>query len=208
MVRDKESRVAYIGGSDMSFIYGSFDVPTFQSWWKQKVTGLKIYNIRNDYTIAGNLLEEDILREAGVPEICWGIKKEKKGTIAGVNTDALEDEDDGVLTVHEAKTAKRKKAWTWLIGYAIPIGYRRQVYHAMWVCRANKGKIHVLGLDDEEYDNPFGVEAKGRVFTFDLDIGEFDVEEHERRIGYLSECYEEKVNPSDSGYKIYCSTLL
>jgi hypothetical protein len=136
----------------------------------------------------------------------------------GVNTDALEWEPYDVggpptapkntyldqYILHEAKTAKKEKADRWRLGYSMSINYRRQIYHGMWVCGAYLGKSHVLGLEDHEYGNPFGVEdIRERVATYEFSLADFDVEEHEIRIMYLTDCYLDGRDPSTTGLNLY-----
>lgn len=206
MIKSGDSRVGYIGGSDMGMVYGSFDSATFNKWWMEKVSGLPGVGVNNKYTRAGDLLEDKILEEVGVDRVYYGAKEMKEGTIAGASYDALEWDAGSI--VHEAKTARISKMFEWLLGYALNPNYKRQIYHCMWVCGAERGRLHVLGLKDEEYGNPFGVDVKGRVISFDFHIRDFDVEEHERRILYLSECYWYGFDPSNKEYEMYRMLLL
>ena len=62
MVRnDDKYRDGYIGGSDMSFVYGSYETEGFKLWWKEKLTGLRARSFQNSFTKAGNILEDEIL---------------------------------------------------------------------------------------------------------------------------------------------------
>lgn len=202
MIIDSSDRRRFIGGSDMNYVYGSYGSRSFKDWWGEKVTGVKAYKLGGKYIDTGTLLEASILEELGIDEKYWSIKVIKEGTISGVNTDAFEyDIDDPII--HEVKTAGIEKAGKWMMGYSLPIGYRRQVYHAMWVCGCRRGKIHVLGIKDDEYDNPFAIDMDSRIYSFDLSIDDFDIGEHVMRIGFLTECFNDHIIPTDEQYKIY-----
>ncbi len=204
MISSNESRAGYIGGSDMGMVYGSYETKTFKDWWLQKKTGLKISQFQNIYTICGNIVEDYILNEVGVDYPSRHKKVTKLGTIAGVNTDALEEVgvDNKLIILHEAKTMKSEKVDKIIFGYAIPANYRRQVYHGMWCADADKGFIHILPMEENDYENPFAVNTE-MVVTRELSLSDFDTDEHEIRIGYLTYCMEEGVDPSNDGLEFY-----
>ena len=201
MIDKNDSRSGYIGGSDMAYVYGSYETKSFSDWWTYKLTGLRTLDLSYKPSVhCGDILESAILDEVGVDVSDRNIKRLKKGTIAGVNTDALSSR-----CVHEAKTALHKILNKYILGYSQKISYLRQTFHAMWVCERDTAKIHYLGLSEEDYLNPFAVKVKGNVHTFVLSINDpkFDIKEHEYRIYYLTMCYNSGITPSNDGLELF-----
>lgn len=204
----------YIGGSDANRLYGSFDSMTFQSWWDERMTGIKLNSFSTLDTAVGNIMEARILDAVGVRKEHRSIFVQKEGTIAGINTDALDSR-----CYHEVKTALAGDVWDWIIGKAIPTEKRRQILHGMYVTDVREAKIHVLPMTRREKENPFIVDPKGRVKTFifgadGLVTGEgftiscknprpFDFNEHDRRIRYLTMCFSEKIRPTDKEFQTF-----
>ena len=213
------STYGYIGGSDANRLFGSFDTPTFSSWWDERLTGIRFNSFSTLDTAVGNIMEARILDEVGVERKHRSVKKEKDGTMAGINTDALDS-----VCYHEVKTALVEDVYDWIIGKAIPTEKRRQILHGMYVTDVREARIHVLGMTREEKRNPYLVDLTGRVKTFIF--GEdglvrghgfniqcknpkpFDFEDYDRRVRYLTACFERKVRPSDDNFKKFLNHFL
>lgn len=204
----------YIGGSDANRLFGSFDTATFNAWWDERMTGIKFNNFSTLDTSVGNIMEARILDEVGVPKEHRSIFKKKEGTIAGINTDALDD-----VCYHEVKTALAEDVYSWLRGAAIPTEKRRQIMHGMYVTGRTEARIHVLGMTRDEKFNPFLVDTKGRIKTFIF--GEdglvrghgfniscknpkpFDFGDYDRRVRYLTACFSKKIRPNDEEFQSF-----
>lgn len=204
----------YIGGSDANRLFGSFDTATFRTWWDERLTGIKLNNFATLDTATGNIMESRILDAVGVPQIHRSIFVKKEGTIAGINTDALDAE-----CYHEVKTALAEDVYDWLRGVAIPTEKRRQILHGMYVTSRREARIHVLGMTRAEKKNPFIIDPEGRVKTFifkedGLIQGDgftiecknpkpFDFEDYDRRVRYLTICFNKRIVPNDETFNLF-----
>ncbi len=201
----------YIGGSDANRLFGSFGSPTFKAWWQERLTGIQTNVFSTLDTAVGNIMESRILDEVGVDMDRRSFFVKKHGSMAGVNTDALDDH-----FLHEVKTCLAEDLYDWLRGCSISAAYRRQIQHGLYVTDRLSAKVHVLGMTRREKKNPFLVDVRGRVktFVFSLDgtiTGEgfnvefknpkpFDLADYDRRVRYLTECFSVKVWPTDEGF--------
>lgn len=195
MISERDTH-GYIGGSDANKLFGSYETATFKAWWTERLTGLKLNEFSTLDTSVGNIMEAWILDEVGVSENFRSVFMKKEGTIAGINTDAL---DDGCY--HEVKTAGPETVFNWLSGKAISVAYRRQVMHGLYVTGRNLGKLHVLPMTKAEKRNPFLMDIRGKVKTFEFRAEDFDMDDYHRRIMYLTKCFNEKVQPTDKDFQ-------
>lgn len=195
MVDERNIR-GYIGGSDANKIYGSFDTKTFGEFWDERVSGIKLNSFSTLDTSVGNIMESKILDEVGVDRKYWNIFKVKPGTIAGINTDALTDS-----AYHEIKTSLPEYVLKWLSGKKITAAYRRQLMHGLYVTGRGVAYLHVLPMTEDEKACPFGLDISGKVHTFEFNKSDFNIQEHDVRIRYLTQCYESGIRPSDSDFK-------
>lgn len=192
---DQRNVYGYIGGSDANRIYGSFETSTFRQWWDERLTGIKLNEFNTLDTSVGNIMESRIMDEIGIDPIYRNVFKKKEGTMAGINTDALTP-----CAYEEIKTALPKYVLKWLYGKAISVNYRRQVMHGLYVTGRVLGRLHVLPMTEREKKNPFNLDIRGRVVTFEFRSADFDMEEHDRRIMYLTKCFSEKIRPTNKGF--------
>lgn len=208
------STYGYIGGSDANRLFGSFETATFQTWWDERLTGIKFNSFATLDTAVGNIMEARILDAVGVDRKYRSISKKKEGTMVGINTDALD-----ATCYHEVKTALVEDVHGWLIGKAIPTEKRRQILHGMYVTDRKEARIHVLGMTRKEKHNPYLVDLNGRIKTFIFDeLGivrghgfniqcknpkPFDFEDYDRRVRYLTACFEKKVRPNDKNFQLF-----
>jgi len=199
---DQRNVYGYIGGSDANRIYGSFETKTFREFWGERLTGIKLNEFNTNDTAVGNIMEHRIMDEVGIPLEYRDKFVKKEGTMAGINTDALTPE-----AYEEIKTALPKYLYKWVNGKAISINYRRQIEHGLYVTGRNLGRLHVLPMTEQEKKNPFNLDIRGRVVTFEFHKKDFDIEEHHRRIMYLTWCFSEKIQPTDGGLKKYRAGL-
>lgn len=193
MVTDRDI-YGYIGGSDANRIYGSYDTATFANFWQERTTGIKLNQFDTVDTAAGNVMEYKILDHLGIDQKYRDVFMSKEGCIAGINTDALTED-----TYHEIKTALPEIAYKWISGKAISASYLRQIMHGLYVTDRKLAKLHVCAMTRAEKRCPFGIDLSGRIFTFDFSVEDFDLEEHHRRIMYLTKCFSEKAKPTDIG---------
>jgi len=192
----ERNTLGYIGGSDANKLFGSFETKTFKSWWSERLTGLKLNEFSTLDTAVGNIMESLILDEVGISGNFRSIFVKKEGTIAGINTDALDNE-----CYHEVKTGGPGMVMDWLSGKAISVAYRRQVMHGLYVTERNLGKIHVLAMTKEDKKNPFLMDVRGKVKTFEFRAEDFEMDDYHRRVMYLTKCFSEKLEPTDSDFQ-------
>ena len=203
MIANSETRKGYIGGSDQYAVYGNYYTATFHKWWNEKITGIRLYDIKTRDMTFGSVVEGLIMDHMDIPKENRHMKVfHPKFKMAGANTDAYWN---GILM--EIKTMNDKDAEKLVKGNKMKVGYRRQVYHTMWCGGITHAKISVLSIKPEEKENPFGIKIiEGenlRHYDFELDPNDFDIPEHEIRIGYLSSCYESRHLPSNEGLEMY-----
>lgn len=189
----ERSVYGYIGGSDANRLYGSFGTKTFRDFWQERTSGIKLNQFDTLDTAVGNIMESRVADEVGIPAECRDVFLKKEGTIAGCNFDGLTD------VVHEIKTALPDYVAKWVFGRKVSANYRRQLMHAMYVSGTKMALLHVLPMSKGQKENPFMLDIKGKVVTFEFPESEFDMEEHDRRVRYLTKCFHSGEWPTDNG---------
>lgn len=198
----------YIGGSDAQRVHGNWETPTFQKFWRERLTGIKESSFENIHTVAGNIMEGRVLSALGIPEEMWNAYFEPKETMAGINTDAY-DRSEGIY--HEVKNLLWTECWTWILGRNISAGYMYQLKHGLLVTGAKKGLLHVCMVTPEEKVNPFLIKNVGeRVHTFEFGRDFFDyadfkgkskpitMTQYGKLVEHLTECYKGGKQPREA----------
>lgn len=195
MISDRNT-YGYIGGSDANRIYGSFSTKTFKSWWDERKTGIKLSEFSTIDTAVGNIMESKVLDFLGIPQSGRDVFIPKEGTIAGINTDAF---FNGIY--NEVKTCLPEMLLKYLQGRKIEVAYRRQLAHGLYVTDTDEARIHFCPMTPEEKENPFGIDVSDRIRTFIFKREDFDLDEHHKRIMYLTKCFNNGEQPTNNGYK-------
>lgn len=203
MIGTEREIQGYIGGSDAVRVHGSWETATFQKFWRERLTGFReSQNFDTIHTSAGNIMEAEILRAVGIPEISWNVYFKPSKTIAGINTDAFYS---GVY--HEIKTVLWDTGSKWIIGGAISANYIYQIQHGLLVTEADEAKLHICLMTEEEKYNPFSInDVSSRVHTFSFNRPYFDttkttMAQYGALIEHLTQCYRNGVFPTDAKRK-------
>ena len=200
MISQQESRERYIGGSDANMVYMNYDTQSFKNWWSYKITGIKLFELKGMHITLGNIIEDYVLDHIGLDRKYRGVKKmHPELKYVGCNTDGLEEDP---IILHEVKKMMPQKAQKIMLGSKLPIAYRRQVGHSIWVTGAEKAKIHMLEIDEEGEYNPWGIDMGSNLYTIEMGQ-ELDIEEHKRRILYLTDCFDNGITPTNEGLELY-----
>lgn len=180
MITDKD-RSYYIGASDVSYVMGSWDTPTFAKWWMVKL-GVLTNGFTTEAMEAGNAYEHPILDALNVP----GLQKDAQ-IIRGrlrVNLDGSTDD-----CIYEVKTYKAGKA------FRPTQNYIRQVNVQMYITGLRKAYIVSYGLTPEDYKCHHNPIDPRRIAYHKIRYDRRFIAQFEKRLFYLSECLEEKKHP-------------
>jgi len=182
-------RSKYIGGSEANNIYFNYEAETFKKWWAYKLTEIpKENNVSNLAMSVGTILEHEIINLYENTNKVIGVRDEQKiKGIARANTDYLVSNK-----IYDVKATK--KAVEWYLSDAVPIAYRRQLTHYLYVFELQKAGI-IAYLVDEELLNPFMELKETKLFVIDVEITEKQIMEHKQRIEYLEFCKEMNIFP-------------
>ena len=189
MITITNDRHKYIGGSECNMMYMNYETATFKKWWSKKLAGFTEDFFTNKAMSVGTILEHDIL---DLYERVNGVKgsrdDQKIKGIARANTDYIIGDK-----VSDVKATS--KALEWFLKESIPINYRRQLIHYMYVFGLNRASIIAYQVDDELLDNPFEELDKAYLFEIDVKVTEKQLEEHKQRLDYLEHCKEMNIFP-------------
>ena len=180
MITDKD-RSYYIGASDVSYVMGSWDTPTFAKWWMVKL-GVLTNSFTTEAMEAGNAYEHPILDALNIP----GLQKDAqiiKGRLR-VNLDGSTDD-----CIYEVKTYKAGKA------FKPTQNYIRQVNVQMYITGLRKAYIVSYGLTPEDYKCHHNPIDPRRITYHKIRYDRRFIAQFEKRLLYLSECLEEKKHP-------------
>lgn len=211
-LEERETRRKQIGASEIHKLL-NFDNQDCQDLWELKIKLQDYYEIDNDATIAGNILEEDCLKfysDSTGKELILNERIEHK-TIKGLvaSLDAREAE----TSIPVENKVINEKTWTdWIakrswnaiyedIKLNIPKIYYCQVQIQMAVLEVEKGILNVNTLTDEEQEDPINVTIT------DLHNKQVPIErnnelirELEKRASYMLDCIKYKLRPSEQDY--------
>lgn len=142
-----EQRRKGVCGSDASIVLGLNPYRSILHLWEDKRGLLPIEEKGNDYTYFGNIMEPVIKKEFTKRT---GLKVRAKNAILQsaehefmlADVDGLVKEDDGCLSVFEAKTASEFKKGIWEKG--VPEEYVAQVQH--YLCVTGFKKAYVCAI--------------------------------------------------------------
>src|SRR5699024_10170629 len=184
MITTTSDRSNYIGGSEANMIYMNYNTKTFVKWWSKKLSGLPEQEFSNKHMSVGTILEHDIVdlyeRVNGVK----GIRDESKVKgIARANTDYI-------LKGRVSDVKATSKAFEWFLSGRVPINYKRQLIHYMYVFGLDEASIIAYQVDDSLLDNPFKELNENKLFEIPVKITENDILSHKNKIEYLEYCRE------------------
>lgn len=189
MITTTNDRNRYIGGSEANMIYMNYQSESFIKWWSEKLTELPSKSFTNKSMEVGTILEHDVI---DLYERIHNVKgerdKQKVKGIARANTDyILEDK------VSDVKVTK--KAFEWFLTEKVPIHYKRQLIHYMYVFGLNRASIIAYQTDDNLLNNPFIKLDRYKLYEIPVKITKKEIELHKKKIEYLEFCKEMNVFP-------------
>lgn len=189
MITTTSDRWRYVGGSEANMIYMNYNTKTFKKWWSNKLAGLPEREFNNKRMSVGTILEHDIIDLYEQKNNVVGIREASKVKgIARANTDYILGDK-----VSDVKATE--KAFEWFLNERVPINYKRQLIHYMYVFELNKASIIAYQVDDELLNEPFQELNENKLFEIPVKITEKDITEHKKRLDYLEHCRDMNVFP-------------
>lgn len=182
-------RHLFIGGSEANMIYANYKSKTFIKWWEHKITGLPTKKNNNLNMSVGTILEKEIL---DLYESIHDVKgerdlQENKG-FARASTDYILNK-----TVYDVKASKN--AFEWFLKERIPIQYKRQLIHYMYVFNLNKAGLIAYQVNEETLNYPFDNLTRNKLFEIPVKVTEEEIKTHEDKLNYLEYCKELNIYP-------------
>lgn len=182
-------RSNFIGGSEASMIYANYHTKTFKKWWEHKLTGFPPSNFTNISMAVGTILESDVI---DLYEKVHGVKGQRdlqktKG-FARASTDYILNDK-----ISDVKSTT--KAFEWFINGKVPINYKRQLIHYMYVFELKEASIIAYQVNDDLLNVPFGDLDENRIFEIYVPITQKEIDTHKEKIEYLSYCKEMNIFP-------------
>lgn len=170
-------------------IYLNYETKTFKNWWSKKLAGINEDSFNNISMSVGTILEHEVI---DLYESIHGVKgfrdkSEVKG-IARANTDYILHDK-----VSDVKVSK--KAAEWYMKGKVPLNYKRQLIHYLYVLDLKKASIIAYQTDDELIENPFKELSEKNLFEINVPITEKEINKHRQKIEYLEYCRELNIFP-------------
>src|SRR5699024_4473070 len=135
MITQTNDRFKYIGGSEANMIYMSYNSKTFVKWWSKKLSEVPEEVFTNKSMSVGTILEHDVIDlYESVNEVKGCKDKQKIKGIARANTDYILGDK-----VSDVKVTT--KAFEWMLSEKVPINYKRQLIHYMYVFELKHASI-------------------------------------------------------------------
>jgi len=183
------NRESFIGGSEANMLYMNYNTKTFVKWWEHKLTGFPPRRFTNINMSVGTILESDIL---DLYESVNRVKGERdlqkiKG-IARASTDYVLDNK-----VSDVKATS--KAFEWFLNERVPINYKRQLIHYLYVFGLSEASIIAYQVDDKLLNEPFSELNKDKLFEIPVKITDKEIQLHKNKIEYLDYCKSMNIFP-------------
>ena len=77
----------------------------------------------------------------------------------------------------------------------VPLNYKRQLIHYLYVLDLKKASIIAYQTDDELIENPFKELSEKNLFEINVPITEKEINKHKQKIEYLEHCKELNIFP-------------
>lgn len=188
MITNKSDRHNFIGGSEAHYLYMGFHTSTFKNWWANKLLGFNEPYFENINMAVGTILEHDVI---DLYEQLNNITGERDGQrvkgIARANTDFIYDNK-----VSDVKVSQ--KATQWHTKEKVPIKYKRQLVHYLYVTGLEKASVIAYQADCLE--NPFDSLKEDNLFEIEVPVSSEEINEHEKLIEHFADCKEKGVFPN------------
>ncbi len=170
-------------------IYMNYATDSFKKWWAKKLVGVSDETYRNKSMNVGTILEHDVIDLYESLHGIVGIRdKQKVKGIARANTDYIIADK-----VSDVKVTK--KAVEWYLKGKVPLNYKRQLIHYMYVFGLTRASIIAYQTDDELLSNPFKSLTQANLFEIDVPISNKEIHVHKQKLEYLEHCRELNIFP-------------
>lgn len=189
MITATDDRNQFIGGSEANLMYMNYHTKTFQKWWAAKLAETSSGSFTNKHMSVGTILEHDILDLYESIHSLEGVRdfQSIKG-IARANTDYI-------LGNKVSDVKATGKAFEWFISESVPISYKRQLMHYMYVLGLTEASIIAYQVDDDLLNEPFQELDENKLFEIPVLITEEEIAEHKSRVEFLEHCKEMNIFP-------------
>jgi predicted phage-related endonuclease len=189
MITETQDRHLFIGGSECHIIYMNYHTKTFREFWHNKLEGIVEESSPNRDMAVGTILEESVI---DLYESLYQVKGERgiqqiKG-FARANTDYIIGNK-----VSDVKVSKNAKKWH--DKGKVPLQYKRQLIHYLFVTGLEKASIIAYQADEALKENPFVELSKENLYEIEVPITDADIQEHSRIITYLEWCRDMGIYP-------------
>lgn len=189
MITTTDDRNQFIGGSEANMIYMNYNTDSFIKWWSGKLAESPTDSFSNKYMSVGTILEHDILDLYESIHNAKGFRDEQKiKGISRANTDYI-------LNGKISDVKATGKAFEWFLKEKVPINYKRQLIHYLYVFGLKEASIIAYQVGDELLKNPFLPLTSENLFEISVPIKDSEIKEHQQRIEYLEHCRDMGIFP-------------
>lgn len=191
-----EERRNQVGASDVYYLL-NFDNKTPKKLWREKIGELEPSLFENKYTVFGNIVEEPCLQF---------FFKSHKGShefdkrVPHKHIERFVSSTDGMLegVPIENKTIKVEKYKEGMINKQ----YYTQLQAQISCTGASHGYIVYNTAKEEDYEHPLLYEPSDKTqFVHRYDRDDELIKNIENRVRYFLTCIDDKIEPSENGYK-------
>lgn len=191
MITAVNDRYKFIGGSEANLIYMRYNTKTFKKWWSKKLSELPEEEISNKSMSVGTILEHEIMDLYERVNDVKGIRdKAKIKGIARANTDYI-------LGKKISDIKASSKAFEWFISDKVPINYKRQLTHYLYVFELTEASIISYQVDNEILNNPFNELLSEKLFEIPVPITKQEIIIHKQILEYLEHCRDMNIFPKE-----------
>jgi predicted phage-related endonuclease len=189
MITSKQDRHLYIGGSEANLIYMNFDTKTFKEFWQGKLEGFVDESPPSIPMAVGTILEHSVINlYESINQVKGERDKQYIKGFARANTD--------YIIGHKVSDVKvTKKALEWHTKGKVPIQYKRQLIHYLYVTGLKNASIIAYLSDESLQENPFQELKEENLFEIPVIITEEEIQTHHEKIQYLEFCRDMNVYP-------------
>lgn len=183
------NRESFIGGSEANMIYMNYNTKTFKKWWEHKLTEFPKPFFTNVNMSVGTILESDIVDLYEAKHRVLGERDmQKVRGFARASTDYILDNK-----VSDVKATN--KAFEWFLNNKVPINYKRQLIHYLYVFGLNEASIIAYQVDEDLLKQPFAELNSDKLFEIEVEITQQDLDTHSYKIEYLDYCKSMNIFP-------------
>lgn len=189
MITTTNDRYLYIGGSEANMMYLNYETKTFRNWWSRKLAQIKDDSFTNISMSVGTILEHEVL---DLYESVHGVKGiREKSAVKGI----ARGNTDYILHDKVSDVKVTSKAVEWYLKGKVPLNYKRQLIHYMYVFDLKKASIIAYQTDEELINNPFRELTVANLFEIEVPVTKKELEIHKQKLDYLEWCRDMNIFP-------------